>query len=112
MPSVLGQDQRQGERAIRYVKDRCLTGRTFTGIQDMNIQIARWVEEKANVREHATTKERPVDRLAREGLTPLSAAMPWRATPPVPQPGRVLFRFEELPTVETRSLSVYEEVCT
>lgn len=100
------------ERAIRYVKDRCLTGRTFTGIDDMNAQIARWVEGKANAREHATTKERPADRLAREGLTPISAAMPWRPVMPAARPGRALFRFEELPVVEARSLSVYEEVCT
>jgi len=112
VPSVPGQDQRQGERAIRYVKDRCLTGRTFTGIEDMNTQIARWVDERANRRTHATTGERPVDRLAREGLTPLAAAMPWRSTQPAPRPGRVLFRFEELPSVEPRPLSVYEEVCT
>lgn len=100
------------ERAIRYVKDRCLTGRTFTGIEDMNAQITRWVEEKANVREHATTKERPVDRLIREGLMPICAAMPWRHALPSARPARVLFRFEELPVVETRSLSIYEEVCT
>ncbi len=100
------------ERAIRYVKDRCLTGRTFTGIEDMNTQIARWVEDKANAREHATTKERPADRLAREGLTPISSAMPWHPVLPTARPGRALFRFEEIPVVETRSLSVYEEVCT
>ncbi len=53
-----------------------------------------------------------LDRLAREGLTPLASAMPWRSTIPAPRPGRALFRFEELPVVETRPLSVYEEVCT
>jgi transposase len=100
------------ERAIRYVKDRCLTGRSFTGIDDMNAQIAHWVEDKANRRTHATTGERPVDRLAREGLTPLTSAMPWCSTLPAPRPGRVLFRFEELPVVEARPLSVYEEACT
>jgi len=44
------------ERAIRYVKDRCLTGRTFTGIEDMNTQIAHWVDERANKRTHATNR--------------------------------------------------------
>jgi len=100
------------ERAIRYVKDRCLTGRTFTGIEDMNAQISHWVEEKANMRTHATTRERPCDRLAREGLTPVDRAMPWRPVYPAPRPGRELFRFEEVPVVETRPLSVYEEVCS
>jgi len=38
--------------------------------------------------------------------------MPWRSSLPAPRPGRVPFRFEELPAVETRPLSVYEEVCT
>lgn len=64
------------ERAIRYVKDRCLTGRTFTDLDDMNAQISSWVESKANARDHATTGERPVDRLAREGLVPFREAMP------------------------------------
>jgi transposase len=100
------------ERAIRYVKDRCLTGRTFRDLSDMNAQIAHWVDTRANTRTHATTGERPVDRLAREGLTPLSCAMPWHPLLPSPRPGRALFRFEDLPHVETRSLSVYEEVCS
>lgn len=100
------------ERAIRYIKDRCLTGRTFTDVADMNVQIAHWVRDKANRRLHATTGERPVDRLAREGLTPLASAMPWRPVAAAPRPGRMLFRFEDAPAVENRSLSVYEEVCS
>jgi transposase len=97
------------ERSIGYVKDRFLVGRTFTGISDMNHQLAAWIE-KANRREHGTTGERPCDRLCREKLAQLSSAGPWSPSPPA-RAHRSSFRFETFPVVEVRPLTVYEEAC-
>ena len=103
------------ERTIGYVKDAFLVGRSFTDLDDMNAQVLAWLESEANTREHATTGERPCDRLVREGLTPLSEALPWvpagRSFPPH-APCRPPFRFVDAPAVEVRPLSAYEEVCS
>ena len=101
------------ERMIGYVKDAGLVGRTFRDLPDMNAQLMAWLENEANVREHATTGERPVDRLAREGLTPFASAKPWRplAALPAARPRGAGFRFCEAPAVDVRPLSVYEEAC-
>ena len=99
------------ERMIGYVKDSGLTGRTFTDLPDMNAQLMTWLESEANVRDHATTGERPCDRLAREGLTPYAQAKPWRplaALPPA-RPSRPGFCFSAAPEVAVRPLAVYEE---
>lgn len=57
------------ERIIGYVKDRFLVGRTFAGISDLNTRLLAWLETEANTRVHATTKDVPFVRLAREDLT-------------------------------------------
>ncbi len=105
------QTKRKVERMIGYVKDAGLVGRTFLDLPDMNAQLMAWLETEANVREHATTGERPIDRLALEGLTPYAQAKPWRpvaALPPA-RPRGAGFRFAEAPVVDVRPLSVYEE---
>ncbi len=56
------------ERMVDYVKDNFLAGRTFNGIDDLNAQAMHWLATVANVRVHATTGERPVDRWREEGL--------------------------------------------
>lgn len=101
------------ERMIGYVKDAGLVGRTFLDLPDMNAQLLAWLEHEANVRLHATTGERPLDRLAREGLTPYAEAKPWQPLRPAPpQPvRRPVFRFSEAPAVAIRPLAVYEEAC-
>lgn len=97
------------ERAIGYLKDRFFCGRSFRDLADLNAQLACFIEEVANVREHATTGERPVDRLALERLLPFALALPWPTqTTPAPSP-RPLFVFREVP-VEERPLAVYEAV--
>jgi len=99
------------ERTIGYVKDRFFVGRTFMGLDDLNQQLAFWIESKANRRIHATTGERPCDRLGREKLVPFDQALPWkRPHAPIPQTGKPRFKFED-PQVESRELSVYEEAC-
>ena len=50
------------ERPIRYIRESFFYGRTFANDDDLNEQAARWLEGTANVRRHATTGERPVDR--------------------------------------------------
>jgi hypothetical protein len=70
------------ERAIRYVKSR-----SFTTLEDLNQQLEAWLENTANVREHGTTGERPIDRYQREA----SALRPAAAVPRF-EPGELLLR--------------------
>lgn len=51
------------ESAIKYVRSSFFYGRSFTSLEDLRAQAARWLEETANARLHATTRERPADRL-------------------------------------------------
>jgi transposase len=60
------------ERAIHYLKDNFLTGRCFDDLTDLNAQNQHWLQHVANVRIHATTKERPLDLLPKEQLCPLT----------------------------------------
>ncbi len=54
------------ERPIRYVRENFVYGREFLGDAHLDAERARWLAETANVRIHATTKERPSERFARE----------------------------------------------
>lgn len=60
------------ERAVDYLKDNFLNGRSFAGLEDLAVQGRVWLENVANVRHHATTGERPVDLWKKERLTPLT----------------------------------------
>jgi len=69
------------ERPIRYVRQSFVYGREFLGDADLNARALRWLETVANVRDHRTTRERPIDRLERDErakLLPL-AARPYRS---------------------------------
>ena len=57
------------ERAVDYVKDNFLTGRTFHGLDELNAQARHWLATTANVRIHGTTQQRPVDLFAEEQPT-------------------------------------------
>ncbi|MFC1629575.1 IS21 family transposase [Gemmatimonadota bacterium] len=72
------------ERGVGYVKQSFLTGRCFTDLRDLNHQLDQWIDTVANVRDHGTTKERPIDRY-REELPHLGAstAVPSWDTRPV-----------------------------
>jgi len=63
------------EAGVKYLKDSFLTGRAFTTLEDLNAQLDAWLDHVANVRDHGTTKERPIDRYAREvqALRPAAA---------------------------------------
>jgi len=54
------------EGAIKYLRSSFFYGRSFHGIDDVRAQVARWRDEVANARVHATTRERPADRLLLE----------------------------------------------
>ena len=58
------------ESTIRYIKSSFWPGTQFTTLADLNRQALVWCGE-ANRRVHATTREAPLERLRREGLTPL-----------------------------------------
>ena len=68
------------ERPIRCIRESFFYGRSFANDNDLNEQAVRWLEGTANVRRHATTGERPIDRFERDEravLLPL-ATCPYR----------------------------------
>ena len=99
------------ERPIRYLRESFFYGRTFVNDDGLNEQASRWLEDMANVRRHATTQERPVDRFERDERTALLplATCPYRRLgvqkAPEPKPRRSLVTVE----VERRPLRVYTE---
>ena len=56
------QPQQKGrvERAIRYLRDRFLAGRTILGVADGNAQLARFIVDVAHVRPHPVHAQRTV----------------------------------------------------
>lgn len=72
------------ERAIRYLRDRFLAGRTITGVDEGNRVLARFVDEIAHKRPHPTISQRTVgDVFADE--RPRLLALP----APLPETARV-----------------------
>ncbi len=69
------------ERMVFYVKDNFLNGRTFADIDDLNAQARHWLDNTANARQHATTRCRPCDLLAQEGLAPVSSMPAYKVYP-------------------------------
>ena len=53
-------DEGKVERAIRYLRDRFLAGRTITGIAEGNRLLARFCDEIAHARPHPTIPQRTV----------------------------------------------------
>jgi hypothetical protein len=71
------------ERAIHYLKDNFLAGRSFAGLAELNAQAQHWLTQVANARVHATTQARPVDLLAQESLQPYDPSQPYALIVPV-----------------------------
>ncbi len=72
------------ERAIRYLRDRFLAGRTITGVVEGNRALARFIDEIAHKRPHPTIAQRTVgDVFADE--QPRLLALP----APLPETARV-----------------------
>jgi transposase len=73
-----GHPERKGcvERANGYLETSFMPGRSFSGRDDFNTQLADWLEVKANVRVHSGLRCRPSERIDED----LAAMM---ALPPV-----------------------------
>jgi transposase len=99
------------ERPVRYLRGNFVYGRTFANDADLDQQRRQWLDDVANVRVHATTRERPRDRFDRDErllLHPL-APRPY-ASILVPDTPRRVARAAAPPslvTVEKRPLAVY-----
>jgi len=66
------------ERMVLYLKDNFLLGREFADLPDLQAQGRHWLDHTANTRLHSTTQARPVDLLAHEHLTALTAVAPYQ----------------------------------
>ena len=71
------------ERMVDYMKDNFLAGRSFAGLDDLNWQARRWLDETANIRVHGTTGQRPMDLVVNEQLTPITSVSPYCFADPV-----------------------------
>lgn len=68
IPCAVAQAHQKGkiESGIKFIRSSFLAGRAITSWWDLNRDAASWRDDVANVRIHGTTRERPVDRWARE----------------------------------------------
>ena len=66
------------ESGVKYVKRNALAGRRFISWDALNAWLEEWTSTVADQRIHGTTHERPIERFARETLTPLGARAPYR----------------------------------
>lgn len=66
---------------MKYVKRNFAPGRVFRDLEDFNAQLAAWQAEVADLREHGTTHQRPIDRFAEEA----AALVPSASQPSFPQ---------------------------
>ena len=101
---------RTGRCALTYISP-FFYGRSFANDNDLNEQAVRWLEGTANVRRHATTGERPVNRFERDEravLLPL-ANHPYRRLGARHAPEPAPRRLPATVKVERRPLSVYTE---
>lgn len=72
-----GWEKGKVERAgIGYVRQNFWPLRTFTDLDDVNRQARQWLTEIANQRQHAETRQRPIDRFQPQALRPLPALLP------------------------------------
>jgi transposase len=98
------------ERPVRYLRDNFAYGRTFANDADLDQQRRHWLDTIANVRVHATTRERPRDRFDRDErllLQPLAARPYTSLVLTAPRQPRPLPAPHPVATVEKRPLAVY-----
>lgn len=64
------QEKGKVERNVRYIKGNFIQGKNiqkdFSSLDDLNAEMQKWLDNVANVRIHATTEERPIDRWQQE----------------------------------------------
>lgn len=67
------------ERAIQYLDDNFLLGRSFVDLADLNAQGLHWCRHTANQRVHATTQRQPEELLVLElpKLAPVAQLRPY-----------------------------------
>ena len=98
------------ERPVRYVRQSFLYGRSFAGDADLNAQALQWLDQVANRRVHATTREAPRARFERDEravLRPL-APRPYQSLVLLPDaPAPVARSPVPRVAVERRSLAAY-----
>ena len=99
------------ERPVRYLRDNFVYGRTFGNDGDLDQQRRHWLDDVANVRVHATTRQRPRDRFDSEErllLQPL-ALRPYTSVlvPDAPRGIAPSVAPRPLVSVEKRPLAVY-----
>jgi hypothetical protein len=70
------------ESGVKYVKRNALAGRRFASWAALEVWLEEWAATVSDVRVHGTTHERPIDRFARETLTPLGSQPPYHYTAP------------------------------
>ena len=78
-PCNVRQPQEKGKvekGAIHYIRHNFWPLRTFTGLDDVQAQADTWRDNVANVRIHATTGRRPIDRHRPDALRPLPEFLP------------------------------------
>ena len=79
IPCNVGQPHEKGKiekGAIHYIRHNFWPLRSFRDLDDVHAQAREWRDEVANLRVHATTGERPIDRFKPESLTPLPDLLP------------------------------------
>lgn len=54
------------ERSVSYLRHNFYYGRNFRDLEDINLQVEKWLRETANTRLHGTTNESPTKRLKEE----------------------------------------------
>ncbi|TVQ41596.1 MAG: IS21 family transposase [Spirochaetaceae bacterium] len=99
------------ERPIRYLRENFFYGRHFLNDQDLEAQLAGWLDTKANVRVHGTTGLIPAEQLAsveRAVLGPL-ATRPYQSLVPA-KPSAVKPLLTTSIVVERRPLAIYSQV--
>jgi transposase len=64
------------ESSIKYLRSNFWPLRSFTDLDDVNHQVAVWLERTANQRRHQTTGKKPADLLQLGMLKPLPATLP------------------------------------
>jgi hypothetical protein len=104
-------DQGQGRASGALPPDNFVYGRSFANDADLDQQRRQWLDDIANVRVHATTRERPRDRFDRDERLLLQPLAPRPYTSLVltdpPRSTRSLSTVRPLVTVEKRPLAVY-----
>jgi hypothetical protein len=70
------------ESGVKYVKRNALAGRRFASWAALEAWLEEWAATVSDLRVHGTTHERPIDRFARETLTPLGRQPPYHYTAP------------------------------